>query len=182
MEVRRSEEAAAWMAELEKAEQAAREEVAAKVAANKAANAAKAQAKLQERLDWIAQHGSVRLKRCVAENIACDGIYRDERLAVDRPAWFQSQRVRGDFEAIINASLPALELLDAARKTLPTGAPTRLVYWSVGASQTEHRQRVPRYIWRGPAVISEHLGVEIVYGVPDKFYEGKSDADDDGAQ
>ena len=71
----------------------------------------------KERLDWIAAHGSPRLHRLVKENIEYKAVYRDERLAVDRPGWMWDWD--NDFEEARNAPEAALDLLDKARATIP---------------------------------------------------------------
>ena len=72
----------------------------------------------QERRDWIAAHGSPRLRRLVKENIEHKAVYRDERLAADRPGWMWADK-DDDFEEARNAPEAALDLIDKARETIP---------------------------------------------------------------
>ncbi len=72
----------------------------------------------KERLDWIAAHGSPRLHRLVKGKIEYKAVYRDERLAVDRPGWMWAEE-HDDFEEARNAPEAALDLLDKACETIP---------------------------------------------------------------
>lgn len=73
-------------------------------------------AKDADRLEWIAAHGSDRLKRCLAEGIKCNGIYRTERIAADAPGWEYHSRLDGDDYDPVNPPAYAFELLDKARE------------------------------------------------------------------
>jgi hypothetical protein len=128
---RRSDEIARGMeveAEAQRAENKERERRNAEVAAEVAAEREKEQAKkeaeeseaLKERMDWIAQHGSARLKK------ACDlgmfeeseSVYLDERLALEHPGWEFDSRSWEDSD-ILNPSEEALDELAEARKFDP---------------------------------------------------------------
>jgi hypothetical protein len=108
------------LAEIVAAHRAARESAAADKT-RQAAEAAEAKAAaLADRAAWIKQHGSSRLKRLVAAAIEHDAVYRDERIAHDRPEWIWSARAGiGALESPRNAPEAALDLLDAARATEP---------------------------------------------------------------
>lgn len=105
---------------------------------------------------WVTDHGSDRLKRCIAEGIDCVSCYRDERLTKERPGWRWERDVPGESSDPRNPPDEAFTLLDQARQTLPHGASSRLVYWT--DKESDHR---------GYAVISEFLGREIVFGGPE---------------
>ena len=72
-----------------------------------------------EKREWIEEHGSRRLRRCLAEGIECQAIYRDERIALELPGW-EYGAVLGAQEAR-NPPEEALDLLDAARAKLDQG-------------------------------------------------------------
>lgn len=73
----------------------------------------------QEKEAWIAQHGSTRLKRMLAEKIELDAVYRDERLATDRPGWQWLSNLPGNTDDPRNPPESAFATLDEARKTDP---------------------------------------------------------------
>jgi hypothetical protein len=73
----------------------------------------------EKRDSWIAAHGSNRLKRLVAEGIRCEGVYRDERLAHDRPGWTWYDSCDGLSSEAINPPIEALGTLDKAREFEP---------------------------------------------------------------
>src|SRR5581483_2250467 len=83
-----------------------------------------------DREAWIAEHGSSRLRRLVAEGIEHDAVYRDERLAMERPAW-QWSRLDGNLPGAEprNAPEEALDLLDAARADDPDAVLRYLRPW-----------------------------------------------------
>jgi len=72
----------------------------------------------QERNAWIKQHGSRRLKRMLEEGIKCNGVYRDERLALERPNWCWLPSDMNLYEPV-NAPEEAFDLLDEARQDDP---------------------------------------------------------------
>lgn len=98
------------------AERAARDE---RERARKAGIAAREATFRADAERWIGEHGSARLRRIVSEGFLADSVavYRDERLAVERPGWQWLERGDGvgdDFEPR-NPDLGAFALLDAAR-------------------------------------------------------------------
>lgn len=109
----------------EEAERRKASRAAAKAAQEAAEEATKA-AVQRERAEWIAQHGSLRLQRLVAEGIEHSAVYYDERLAFELPGWVWYNSVSGDYADPRNAPASALALLDRARAVAPAA---RLVYW-----------------------------------------------------
>jgi hypothetical protein len=76
---------------------------------------------LAERESWIRQHGSARLRRLLQEGIKHTAIYREERLAMERPGWRYWDEIKSvkDTREPFNATEEALALLDEARQTAP---------------------------------------------------------------
>jgi len=72
-----------------------------------------------ERAAWIEGHGSERLRRLAAEGIELDAVYRDERLADERPAWQWAKTSAAARKEPRNAPMQALDLLEAARADEP---------------------------------------------------------------
>jgi hypothetical protein len=68
-----------------------------------------------ERLQWISEHGSQRLRRCVSEGIECGAIYRDERLAAELTGYRWDDIDLPDWDEPRNPPERAFALLDAAR-------------------------------------------------------------------
>jgi len=62
------------------------------------------------RANWISKHGSQRLKRAAARGYRHDGIYRDERLALELPEFVGSLGRKPTIRELVNPSEPALEL------------------------------------------------------------------------
>lgn len=135
--------------------QAAKEREAAAAAAKQAAE----ERETAVRNEWIAAHGSARLRRLVAEQIECEAVYRDERLALERPEWrYDDNSIRGAAEEIRNASEEALTRLDEARKTAPDA---RLVYWVADADGEMDCED-----FRGPVCVAEFQDRQIVFRPP----------------
>lgn len=108
----------AWLAEIEAANAAASAAAQATYRKVEAEQKASADAVVAERAEWIAEHGSNRLKRLAKEGIEHSAVYRDERLALDRPGWrFQPKNIALDEPR--NPPEAALDLLDAARESDP---------------------------------------------------------------
>lgn len=132
-----------------------------------------AQREEAERVGWIGAHGSKRLQRLAAEGIECGAVYRDERLAHDRPGWRWVSEVNGEDGEPRNPPEEALDLLDEARATLPEGVGSELVHWTVDACEGPHDYHEDDVCpgqhegWRGYAVTSRFLGRWIVYGGPE---------------
>jgi hypothetical protein len=133
------------------------EEKAAKAAKEAKEKAAK-EAEEKERLDWIAEHGSARLKLCVAHEIECEAIYRDERLAFERPGYEWYDGIPGQCYDPRNPPLAALEALEAERQTAPDA---ELVYYKI-EEETDDGGEVVEEEWTGYAIWHELLGDAIV--------------------
>lgn len=114
-----------------------------------------AAAKKQEMLDWIAAHGSERLKLAVKLGMLDNsmGIYRDERLAKERPGW-QWDRDEDKERGRINPGLDELRYLEDERARDPGVALS-----SVGVVDDDDGNEIVE--WR-PALVSEFLGRRIV--------------------
>lgn len=102
-------------------------------------------------VDWINQHGSRQLKTLLSEGIECRERYRAERLAADRPGWHWYDLITGKLEEAANPPDEAIDLLDAAKATLPDGTVAKLCGWTEGEDDDGE--------W---AVKSEYLGDTIV--------------------
>ncbi len=121
-EVAASEEAQAWLAELQAADDQRRD---AAIAAETERRAAEA----RDRAAWIAAHGSPHLRRLAAEGIAHDLTYHEERDAWEtaqfarlldehRPGWAAIDPEDLD-EEVAEVSERAIALLDAGRQAAP---------------------------------------------------------------
>lgn len=109
--------------EREKQQREYDEQVRQQKAADDAARAERdrqRKAEAADRAAWIEQHGSDRLKRCVAEGFEHSAIYFDERLAAERPGWQWYSELPGVTKDIRNPREEALTLLDRARLTEPS--------------------------------------------------------------
>jgi hypothetical protein len=126
-------------------------------AANEAAKAAEARAVAA----WIMAHGSARLQRCHAEGIECVGIYRSERLKLERPGWRYWEHVRGNESDPRNPPADAVAQIDAARALAPDA---KLVYWHAEAEELEDGGT--EEAWTGYAMLATFLGRRIVLGGP----------------
>lgn len=136
---------------------------AARAAEEAAKEAAKAEAAAQ-RIAWIGQHGSARLKRLLFEGIEHDAVYRDERLGAERPGWrYDVQGLPGTASDPRNPPEAALDLLDEARKTAPDA---RLVYWTVDEDWDDYGDKVVDEKY-GYTATAKFLGLNIVYRVAD---------------
>lgn len=84
----------------------------------------KARRKKAEISDWIAAHGSERLRLAHAKEYKCRGLYINERLALELGEGWVYRSSGYDFEDCINPTLTALETLEA----LPQGY-TGVIIW-----------------------------------------------------
>ncbi len=135
-------------------------------AAVEAALSATLDSRDRQRKAWIAEHGSARLRACVAEGFEHNAIYFDERLAMDRPGWCVKP-LRLDLSASRNPSSAALDLLTEARAI---DGSCELVYATISRRRDVAVERgpgvtLPRFAWTGQAVTAEFDGATIVYGV-----------------
>lgn len=120
----------------------------------------------QDRIEWIREHGSPRLRRLLEEGIEHGAVYRDERLAMERPGWRYNEHWIAQEPR--NAPMKALELLDDARQTAPDA---RLVYWTATLPCDDCEDEDDCYCEveevRGYTCEAEFLGRKIVYRVED---------------
>jgi len=85
------------------------------------------------RADWIAKHGSERLRLAAAEGYECDAIYRDERDAIELPGWVRDTddgwptRIVGAEAEPRQPPMAALKALRDAREATP-GVVITMVY------------------------------------------------------
>jgi hypothetical protein len=104
-------------------------------AARKAAEETEAEAKA-EKLAWISDHASKHLRRLVAEGIRWGKVYRDERLALERPGWAWEYYGDVEVEDARGSSVTEehLRRLDEARAVEPNAqlrqVEQRLVLWA----------------------------------------------------
>lgn len=87
--------------------------------------------------EWIAAHGSERLKRCLAEGIECRAAYRDERLAAERPGWVWADGSGGEVDAPRNPPAESFTVLDEARKTDPSA---KLMRWTENRDEDDENE------------------------------------------
>lgn len=109
--------------------------------------------------EWIGAHGSARLRRCLAEGIKCAGLYRDERLAADRPGW--QWDTEGTNDDAVNPPEEAFAMLDAARKTAPTA---KLVLLKIDEETDPDTGDVVRDASESFAAVADFLGRGIIFG------------------
>ena len=128
-----------------------------------AEDAARKEAALRERNDWIAAHGSPRLRGMLKHGIECDAVYRDERLASERPGW-NWESPEGDDEAPRNVPQAALDLLDECAEVAPDAW---LDYRVIESTEDEDGNDVGDG-WRGYVVKASHLGrtIEFARAIP----------------
>ncbi|MDE2022163.1 MAG: hypothetical protein KGI71_04635 [Patescibacteria group bacterium] len=160
-------EAVAWIAELRATAQAtmaaARQDVAERERKRleQIARAAARQAA------WIRSHGSDRLRRLLDEGIEHQAIYRDERLAAERPGWQYADQLRGKADVPRNPPAEALTLLDEARVH---DKQAQLVYWRIETEDYDDESGEDRYEYLGYAAVATFLDRQIVFGVPDQYH------------
>ena len=166
-EIKQSPEAVAWIEELNALNLNARADAEARKERRLAEiETAKAQKEI-ERLTWIAAHGSERLKRCMEEEIEYEAIYKDERLAVERPGWIWTSNAVGEINDPRNPPVEAFAVLDEARKTVSDAT---LSYWTVERDEDDYvGEDDDKYAWTGYVALSEFLGRMIVYGLPAEY-------------
>lgn len=154
----------AWHEELQARNTAAEIAALERVDARKAAEEAQKKAELAARNEWIEAHGSKRLKLAGQEGIECWAIYRDERLALERPGWRWSADYIGEYSDPRNPPLDALEDLIKARKVAPDA---KLAYWEAEIENDEDENET----WRGYCAVAHFLDREIVFGLPNDLLE-----------
>ena len=114
-----------------------------------------------EILAWAQQHGSTRLQRALAEGIECRAVYRDERIAIERPKWEWAGAVVGDYSDPRNPGTEAFTLLDRARLADPAAT---LVWWEAThfCGEDCYGNDCPKYDRREYACLASYLGRKIV--------------------
>lgn len=118
--------------------------------------------------EWIAAHGSQRLKKLVADGHKCDLTYHHERLSMERPGWLWVDNVDG----IIN---PCARVRWVARLSEALASdPDAQLRWFSGSRSGDNgsffvpaccgkQYLVGRVRWEGPVVVSRFLGRDIIY-------------------
>jgi hypothetical protein len=107
---------------------------------------------LAETAAWIRVHRSARLRRILADGYLADSlaVYRDERLALERPGWRWNAATPGrDAGTPRNPTVEAFELLDQALAVDPAA---KLRFWVVPDA------------WAGCVAVARFLGRPVVYG------------------
>lgn len=107
------------------------------------------QAYREQRDAWVMDHGSEHLRACLWEGIPMDRLYKNERMAADRPGWQWCEQVAGSAKEPRNPPSEAMAKLMEARKVDPA---CKLVF-------------VPEADDYG--VLGEFLGEKIVTAWPD---------------
>ena len=123
----------------------------------------------EEKLTWAKKHGSERLQKCLTENIECDAIYKDEKLAHDCPgwAWAGTYTTDSSFDEPRNPDIDALDLLDEARKSVPD-LEVELKYVCVEEpiNEEDYCCEEPD-VWRGYVATAEYMGQTIEFAPED---------------
>lgn len=86
---------------------------------------------------WIQQHGSPRLRRLFADALGHEGVYKEERLALERPGWAfaASRAIPGMTQrAPYQPSDAEISLLDEARLTAPDAQLRRVIVYRKATS------------------------------------------------
>jgi hypothetical protein len=162
------EEIAAWREDCERRNAVAKAEAEAEAERLAQESEAQIAARRAKREAWIAEHGSARLRRLVQEGIEYRAVYRDERLALERPGWQWLAIPESDLAEPRNAPEAALALLDEARASVPEGTTVALHYY-----RTERQEPNPDYdsdydppsedYDTGYVVTGKFLGRDIMY-------------------
>ena len=121
----------------------------------------------EDKEEWIQEHGSDRLNRCLEEDIECHGLYLDERLTKELPEWRPISNVKGSKKEPRNPTIEAFDLLDEARQQIPEA---KLAYWVVEHKEMASAVKINKYAWAGYVVVVEKFGREIIYGLPERFH------------
>lgn len=144
---------------------AVREEADRRKEKAEAVKAEKEAARLAEIEAWIAEHGSPRLQRIVTEGFlpTSANVYRDERLAIERPGWRWARNVPGESSDAKHPTDEAFALLDEARKVDPDA---ELAWWMHDVEDEATGEENVK--WSGYVVIATFLDRDIVLGGPRK--------------
>lgn len=146
-----------------------REKVESIVAAQDALiDSMKAKAEADRRstkLAWIVNNGSSRLRRMTLEKIACDSVYREERLAKEYPGWRFDYAIADNnatYDNPRNCDDDDFALLDEARKTFPDA---KLEFCKIEREHDFDDDGNPVDIsWSKVVATSEFEGKKIVFG------------------
>jgi hypothetical protein len=131
------------------------------------AREAEVQAKAME--DWIREHGSERLKLILEEGFLSQsmGVYRDERLAQERPGWQWDAKWhngRVDHDDVINPSLEDLQWLRQERQALQEKYPNanpELCYGKL-VDTDEYGYDDEHPVFEGTFLVDEYMNRTIV--------------------
>ena len=159
-EVEATEEAKAWAKELEEHNKRQYEDACEKLRKSVRVEVEIRRKAIQEQFDWIELYGSEHLKDCVREELECTKLYREERLAKERPNW--KFITLDEFETVKyprNPSVEAMDLLKEARSKDKEAA-----LWTVSVVTEDEYTGASdmRYYF---AVLSEFLGQDVQFGV-----------------
>lgn len=125
----------------------------------------------REMREWIQQHGSDRLKKCVAEEIECTAAYRDERLSMERPGWTWYNEAKGASESPRNPPVEAFDVLAEARKLEPSAEMFfHTVEGEPGGYDDDGDYCEETEGWRGYTAEAEFLGKVITFGLPAEYW------------
>lgn len=141
-------------------------EIQAQKERNRVENEAQKEREHAERSQWIAEHGSERLRALVAENLKHDRTYRDERRAMEFPGWVRFNTICGTLKDAANASMQNIEELRRHRAQHPDSGVS--LQWLADGEHidgcdhqddgyTSHEFRP------GPVLTAEHIGETIVF-------------------
>lgn len=114
---------------------------------------------------WTREHGSQRLRRIAEAGLLSSSlaVYRDERLALERPGWRWESSIPGERKDIRNASEEALNLLDVAQEHAPDAS---LAFYKVIHTMLDEGFEVEEVIWSGPVAEAEFLSRDILLFPP----------------
>lgn len=117
------------------------------------------------RVDWIMEHGSDRLKTCVAEGFEHRAAYLDERIAAERPGWTKASRSRRvSMAEPRNPPAGALALLMEARASDPLAQLNYTTIERRGAVERRAGEKASKFAWIGFTVTGRIDAERIVFG------------------
>jgi hypothetical protein len=143
--------------ELEEKNKKARRE--AEAAAEKAIEKQREQQRHNQMIEWIRNHGSIRLNRLVNEDIACFAVYRSERLELEYPGWELASTLDGSYKEARNCTEASLAMLDDARKTIPSAT---IKFWTDEPTKDEYGYAEKG--WHGTVAVADSIFGELIYG------------------
>jgi len=122
---------------------------------------------------WVAANGSERLKALLAEGLRYQGVYRAERLALERPGWLPLAKLCGKVGDVANAEQSEIDVLRAERAKGVLDV--RLVHLECGprGGKESHQQTCPVKASHGQCasksrsvLLCEFLGAQLVLEIP----------------